>query len=630
MNQARLDHVKLSYDDGTTWVLNDISLTIEQGERICILGPNGSGKSTLAQVLCGLEAPDEGTVELAGRLAFDGTTVDADAYRNARQATGLVFQNPEDQIVTSIVADDVAFGPENLGVTHNDIIRRVDEELARVAMSAYAQANPSRLSGGQQQRVAIASALAMHPAMLVLDEPGAMLDVRGRRGIMRVLGELQKAGTTLVHITHFMDEALEADRVIVMSQGQIVLTGTPREVFAHADTLRLLGLDVPFATQVALDLGLPSCCTCDELAHEILARLGTSAFHVDSKKGVSAQGAQEVQTAQQPQEAQDSHHESQEETSCALVSHAVAFSEVDFRYGSAPTLSHISLRVQPGELIALVGQTGSGKSTIARLTCALAQPDSGTVDVMGISTDSRSHRRKLRSHVGYVMQRPERQLFAETVYEDIAYGPRNLKLSVDEVDRRVKAELAFVGLSDKAQASPFDLSGGQQRLVALAGVLAMEPELLVLDEPIAGLDPRGIRKLRHAVQALHERDVTMILITHSMEDAAALADRMIVLEHGHIALGGSPVEIFSQHERLHELGLGLPAPLSFAKQLQQHGVELPRNILTTQDLITALTPLIHPSVTTTGSPAMPATKRDAIDASTSAVSTSVRKEASPC
>ena len=194
--RARLTRARLSYDGRATWALDGVSLEVRAGERLCVLGANGSGKSTLAQLLAGLEAPDEGIVELCGRVAFDGTRVDADAYRKARHHTGLVFQNPEDQIVTSVVADDVAFGPENLGVDPADMRRRVEDELARVALASYAQADPARLSGGQQQRVAIAGALAMHPDMLVLDEPGAMLDVRGRRGIMRVLDRLQAAGAT--------------------------------------------------------------------------------------------------------------------------------------------------------------------------------------------------------------------------------------------------------------------------------------------------------------------------------------------------------------------------------------------------------------------------------------------------
>ena len=582
MSRAQLEDIRLSYDGGLTWALDGVSLRIGPGERICVLGPNGSGKSSLAQVLAGLVAPDEGTVELAGRTCFDGSP-DPDAYRHARRVTGLVFQNPEDQIVTSVVADDVAFGPENLGIERIDIARRVDEELGRVAMSAYAQADPARLSGGQQQRVAIASALAMHPDMLVLDEPGAMLDVRGRRGIMRVLNLLQEAGTTLVHVTHFMDEALAADRVIVMRAGHVALEGTPAEVFAHAGELRECGLDLPLATRVSLELGLEPCASANELALA-LAEKGASqgviapaqdAGRIPNSPTFDALGV----TAASPS---------------ADAPAALRFSNVSFSYGAAPTLDGLSFELARGELIALIGQTGSGKSTIARLACALANPQSGEVSVCGIPAADRKRRRELRGKIGFVMQRPERQLFAETVAEDIAYGPRNLGLSEEEVARRVNEQLEFLGIIDKASASPFDLSGGQQRLVALGGVLAMEPEVLVLDEPIAGLDPRGAAHLREHVSALHAHGAAVLMISHSMEDVAELANRVIVLDRGRIVLSGTPEEVFSHGEALHELGLGVPAPLELAHSLEDADVFAPGELgqpITTRALVTNITRL---------------------------------------
>lgn len=578
-SRVQLEDVRLSYDGGLSWALDGVTLRIEPGERVCVLGPNGSGKSSLAQVLAGLVAPDEGTVELAGLTCYDGVP-NPDAYRHARRVTGLVFQNPEDQIVTSVVADDVAFGPENLGIERVDIARRVDEELGRVAMSAYAQADPARLSGGQQQRVAIASALAMHPDMLVLDEPGAMLDVRGRRGIMRVLDLLQEAGTTLIHVTHFMDEALAADRVIVMRSGRVVLEGTPAEVFAHAHELRGCGLDLPLATRVSLELGLEPCSSATELA-DALAEKGANAAAGTSRAAI-------------PTSMTAAEHDAPAELASASATPALRFSNVSFSYGAAPTLDGLSFELARGELVALIGQTGSGKSTIARLACALASPQSGEVSACGISTTDRKRRRELRGKIGFVMQRPERQLFAETVAEDIAYGPRNLGLPEEEVTLRVNEQLEFLGITEKASVSPFDLSGGQQRLVALAGVLAMEPEVLVLDEPVAGLDPRGAARLREHVRALHARGVTVLMISHSMEDVAELADRVIALDQGRIALAGTPGEVFSHGEALRKLGLGVPAPLELARSLENAGVFAPGELgqpLTTSALVTSITRL---------------------------------------
>lgn len=245
---ARLEHVTLSYG-GPRPALDDVTLDVGEGEWLCVLGANGSGKSTLAGILSGLVAPDAGRVRLAGRDVFGEGGVDRQGYREARRSLGLVFQNPDDQIVTTVVADDVAFGPENLGLPAEEITRRVRRELRRVALDGLADADPTRLSGGQKQRLAIAGTLAMEPSLIVLDEPGALLDVRGRRSIMHVIERLHNAGGTIVHITHFMEEALGADRVVVLERGRVALEGTPGEVFSHGGEIRSFGLDEPFAAR---------------------------------------------------------------------------------------------------------------------------------------------------------------------------------------------------------------------------------------------------------------------------------------------------------------------------------------------------------------------------------------------
>ena len=242
------DNVRFSYD-GATDVLKGVSLTVEHGEYVAVLGHNGSGKSTLARCVNALLVPDEGSVRIMGM-----DTADLDAQIEIRRHAGMVFQNPDNQMVTSIVADDVAFGPENLGVPQPEIARRVEDALEAVAMTEFAQADPSELSGGQKQRVSVAGMLAMNPDILVLDEPNAMLDPRGRRGIRRVMRELNDAGITIMHITHFMDDALEADRILVMDDGRLVLDGTPDEVFEHGEELRAMGLEQPFAMQLACRL----------------------------------------------------------------------------------------------------------------------------------------------------------------------------------------------------------------------------------------------------------------------------------------------------------------------------------------------------------------------------------------
>lgn len=527
---VRLAHVTLRY--GNSAALDDVTLEVCRGERVCVLGANGSGKSTLASVICGLLAPDEGDVELAGHAVCTGGVPDLAAYRDARRQLGLVFQNPDDQIVTSVVADDVAFGPENLGVPRAQISVRVARELRRVAMEKYAHADPSRLSGGQRQRVCIAGALAMEPAVLVLDEPSSLLDVRGRAAIMRVMGRLAAAGATLVHVTHFMDEALAADRVVVMQHGHVALEGTPDEVFAakNAQVIEALGLEMPFEARLAVALRQAGA------AGGAIAAPGAPS---DEKPAACAHTAEPL---------------------------AILARDLGFSYGpDAQALDGVSLEVPVRATTAIVGQTGSGKSTLLRLLCGLEAADAGSLTVCGINAATKRGRRQVRRAVGYVMQHPERQLFAQTVAEDVAFGPRNQGLSAAEVEGRVAHALDLVGLADRRDASPFELSGGQQRLAAIAGVLAMEPELLVLDEPTAGLDPRGRARLRALMADLAAHGVTLLQVTHSMEDAAR-ADHVVVLDQSHVLAAGTPAEVFcpANEPQLTAVGLGLPRPLAYA------------------------------------------------------------------
>lgn len=561
---VRLSRVSLFYEGGVT-ALDDVSLELARGERLCVLGANGSGKSTLASVICGLLAPDEGEVELVGERVCASGGPDLEAYRRARRSLGLVFQNPDDQIVTSVVEDDVAFGPENLGVPREEIAARVTRELHRVAMDDYAQADPSRLSGGQRQRVCIAGALAMEPAVLVLDEPGSLLDVRGRSAILRVMGRLAAAGTTLVHVTHFMEEALEADRVIVMDHGRVALAGTPDEVFAQGEKLGALGLEVPFAARLSQRLGLPW--TCDETT--LVCELGTVPNSQKSFMSSRPRIKNVCELGTVP---------------IVQVEHAF------FSYGrGAYALDDVSFEIFPGTSTAIIGQTGSGKSTLLRLLCGLETPDEGRVLVGGNDTATRRGRRDARGLVGYVMQHPERQLFAETVEKDVAFGPRNLGLPEGEVTRRVTEALELVGLASRRDVSPFKLSGGQRRLCALAGILAMEPRMLVLDEPTAGLDPRGRAMLRRVLARLRERGVTLVQVTHSMEDAAR-ADRVLALDQARLVADGAPAEVFSpkNERRLTEGGLGIPRALRVARELERRGWPPLGEPLTTDELVTTL------------------------------------------
>ena len=517
---ARLEHVRFSYDNGVTWVLDGIDLTIRSGERLCLVGPNGSGKSTLARLIAGLAAPDGGDMTLLGHHVFDGETASANPseYRNARHGIGTVFQNPEDQIVTTIVEDDVAFGPENLGVARDDIGGRIDESLQSVDMAGFRHADPTRMSGGQQQRIAIAGMLAMNPRMLVLDEPTAMLDPDARIEVMRILDMLQRRGTTIVLVTHHHDETMHADRVLRIDGGLLTQVEADRDAIAAKQVIARSHAD---ATDAA-----------------------GSTESAAEEPGGSTAAASPAQPAKsgQPVKPASTKSDASPIPPAGSASDAIAVSGLSYRYddGDAPVFENLSLRVAEGEIVALMGSNGAGKTTLARLLCALDRPSAGSITVAGLPVASSKHgkrpraltrkeRAALRRNVGYVMQHPERQLFADTVAEDVAYGPRNQHLSELEVATRVEEALRMLHIEHLADRSPFNLSGGQQRLVAIAGVIACRPRVLIMDEPTASLDESAVSRIHALLGSLKSQGVAVLIITHSIDEAEHCADRIITM-----------------------------------------------------------------------------------------------------
>ena len=567
--------------------LDHVSFSIPAGKRTCIVGANGSGKSTVASILSGLTAPDEGTVTFLGTTVVNDGQVDFEAYKTIRPQLGLVFQNPEDQIICSVVADDIAFGLENLQVPSDQITPLVEQQIELGTLTEFASENPQMLSGGQQQRVAISGALVMQPQILILDEPSAALDVVHRNNVMGLVEKLRAAGKTIVHVTHFMDEVVSADHVIALDDGRVAFEGTPEALFEQHELVECLHLEEPFAYQVAHALNNRGVVVCKSpSAERVLGELtGLLATAVQGARRADTAGSCDDTTAGYGDATTASCGDA---TGDASEAAAVSVRDVTFSY-QKPVLKNISVDVQKGSHVAVIGSTGSGKSTLARLICALDTPDSGSLCVAGLDTRQKQNRRKLHGIVGYVMQRPERQLFAQTVAEDVAFGPSNLSLSACDITIAVNDALKLVGLSHKADASPFELSGGQQRLCALAGVIAMHPKVLVLDEPTSGLDPYYCSELRKIIDTVLEDGCTVIELTHSMEDAAE-ADQIIMLHEGDLVFSGSPYQTFTHFSKaeFQELGLGIPHALAWAQYLSHAtGINLGEP-LTLSELVDAL------------------------------------------
>ena len=561
--------------------LDHVSFSIPAGKRTCIVGSNGSGKSTVASILSGLTAPDEGTVTFLGTTVVNDGQVDFEAYKTIRPQLGLVFQNPEDQIICSVVADDIAFGLENLQVPSDQITPLVEQQIELGTLTEFSSENPQMLSGGQQQRVAISGALVMKPQILILDEPSAALDVVHRNNVMGLVEKLRAAGKTIVHVTHFMDEVVSADHVIALDDGRVAFEGTPEALFEQHELVECLHLEEPFAYQVAHALNDRGVVVCKSpSAERVLSELtGLLATAAQGARSAGTAGSCDAMVAGRGFAAT---------ADSVFESAAVSVRDVTFSY-QKPVLKNISVDVQKGSHVAVIGSTGSGKSTLARLICALDTPDTGSLYVTGLDTRQKQNRRKLHGIVGYVMQRPERQLFAQTVAEDVAFGPTNLGLSECDVTSAVNAALELVGLSHKADVSPFELSGGQQRLCALAGIIAMHPKVLVLDEPTSGLDPYYCSELRKIINAVLEDGCTVIELTHSMEDAAE-TDQIVVLHEGDLVFSGTPYQTFTHftEAEFQELGLGIPHALAWAQRLSRTtGINLGEP-LTLSELVDAL------------------------------------------
>lgn len=583
--------VSFSYD-GAAPALDGVNLNIEDGEFFCILGGNGSGKSTFAKHLNALLQPDAGTVRINGMDASDPELV-----YDIRSTAGMVFQNPDDQLVATLVEDDVAFGPENLGVESAQIAQRVREALKGVGLVGFERHETHALSGGQKQRVALAGVLAMEPCVLILDEASSMLDPRGRKGLMKACRALHDRGMTIVMITHFMEEAAEADRVAVFRAGRVAMLGTPEEILTRADELEQLNLDMPASCSLGMALsarGVPVCAQVREadMVAEI-ARLYVEHGGADVADAAQASRANAVNVARVAAE----RCASEPVIELSHVSYSYSLSARERRrwhkraadsaqeqrqakWGNNPrnpwALRDVSLTVHRGEFLGLAGHTGSGKSTLVQHLNGLIRPQEGTVHALGLDLSQKKDAAAVKAKVGVVFQYPERQLFAETVAQDVAFGPHNLGLSQDEATRRVESSLARVGLDLAAigDKSPFDLSGGQQRRVAFAGVLAMEPEVLVLDEPMAGLDPAARKDFLQLIGRLHRDGLTVVMVSHSMDDLAQCCDRVVVMNEGAVFAEGSPAQVFARADELKSIGLGVPAVQRMALALAGAGVPL--------------------------------------------------------
>lgn len=528
---------------GENWAVKDVDFLADKGEMIAILGRNGSGKSTFARHLNGLLAPHEGTVIIGGR---DLTKVSG--LTAIRRQVGMVFQNPDNQIVGNTLAEDIGFGLENLGIESHDIWDKIDEMLELTGLAAYKYSNTSRISGGQKQRLAIASAMAMSPECIVLDEATSMLDPQGAKDMLNLVLKLNREKKiTVIMVTHKISEALMTDRVYILDNSRIVAHGVPGDVLSDVERLKTYGLEIPVRMKNEAGIPIDICSEYKKKQLQICQKVGPAADHVI-----------------------DHGNTLKDLKKCIVELQKVSYSYVNGNE-TFKALSNIDLKIYEGQVLAVIGQTGSGKSTLLQMINKLIVPQSGKVYLYETDVQSVRNIKEIRRRIGYVFQFPESQLFESTVLKDVMYGPINFGMSKSEAEQSARNALKLVGVPEKYEDySPFELSGGLKKRVAIAGILAYEPDILILDEPACGLDGESKEQLWNLIRKLNrEKNVTIILVSHDMEDVYEMSERVLLMDHGKVVYDGETEGFFDDRELLERYGIEIPDGVKMRQNLKK-------------------------------------------------------------
>jgi energy-coupling factor transport system ATP-binding protein len=540
---------------GEKWAVKDMDFTAHKGEIIAIIGKNGSGKSTFAKHLNGLLYPDEGSVFI-GKVQDNSSCLDTrneSDLLDIRQQIGMVFQNPDNQMVGNTIAEDIGFGLENIGCETEKIWKRIHETLELTGMSGFVDRNTAHLSGGQKQRLAIASILAMKPTCIVMDEATSMIDPEGSKKILDTIFELNKQfGIAVIMITHRIEEVKNSDYIYVMENSRVKFEGKPEEVFVRVSELEQAGLESLLTCKLWDKLGLNNVSYKDFVELEKTAELIKDKFrgNLSGEKKPKYSGLNEKKDAD-----------------------IISVNNVSYKYKDGKNdiyaVKDISFNINRGEMVAVAGHTGSGKSTLLHMINGLLRPMEGSFVVNGYDVVKTKNLKGLRKTIGFVFQYPEYQLFETTVIKDVMYGAVNFGMNKKDALQAAKNAMNMVGIGEEYyEYSPFELSGGQKKRVALAGILAYEPEILILDEPVAGLDAETKKSLFSLLRRLNrEKGVTVIFVSHDMKDVYEIADRILVLKSGSIVYDGDVMRLLEDEDRAAECGLVVPEVPRFKKML---------------------------------------------------------------
>ncbi|MEN6314124.1 MAG: energy-coupling factor transporter ATPase [Clostridiaceae bacterium] len=575
---ANIQNVTWKYGTEEPSVLKNISMEIEPKDFIGIMGPTGAGKSSLAFVFRGL-IPDffeEG--EFEGKVTISGIQVSKSSPQLFADVVGSVFQDASSQILGTTVFDDIAFGPCNLGLPKDEVIERVNTYLKKLKLTEKSKRKPDSLSGGEMQRLVSAGALCMEPKVLVMDEPAAELDPKGRKDLCEILDSLRQGKDITVVLIEQDPELIVqySSKIALMSKGEIVAWGTPHEVFRDVELCGKIGIAPPEMVKLAYilkkqwNIELPDFpLTTNEMFESLLSVLKAPA--ANSTRILDIPKAYNYQTFEKDDEE-------------ALLE----FSNITHTYqtpeGPFNALDDISLNIYRGDYITLIGTNGAGKTTLTKHINNILTPDKGTVKLKGKDIRNRETADFL-TEIGYCFQNPDHQIFSKTVEEEVAYGLINLGLPQEEIDKKVDDILNLMDLQEVKDDNPFILGKGERQKIAIASIVVLEPEFLVIDEPTTGLDWVESQKILEFIEALHKRGMTILAVTHDMRIVREYSSRVVAMNKGKIVYDGDAAGLLDYQEVFETANISLPPVLELYHMLKSRFSEIGgQNVKTIEDM----------------------------------------------
>lgn len=573
MSVITVENLRYRYPHAKELALDGLDFSVEKGEFIGIIGENGAGKSTLSQAIMGL-VPQFYKGAYGGKVMVDGMEAGKTPVAQLCGHVGLVFQNPFNQLsgAKDNVYEEVAFGMQNLGVPAEEMKNRVEEALKLLDIWQYRDRNPFDLSGGQMQRVAIASVLVMRPDVMILDEPTSQLDPEGSDEVFKAVETLTGSGITILMIEQKIEKlAAYCDRILLLHKGKQIAFDTPQKVFSMSD-LNDYGIQAPAFTRICKAEGVTLAdgtypVTVEEAAGVLREKRPEASACADGGERAQRAAGAELAQAGGPTESAGSSDEQ------------FCIENLDFSYlADVPVLKNLNMKLDKRPT-AIIGQNGAGKTTLVKLLKGLLKPVSGSICFHGEDISGKTVA-MLAGNVGYVFQNPDDQIFKYNVMDEILFGPLNIGMDAERAKKEAERALELTGLTGKEKENPYDLELYERKMTAIASVLAMDTDVLILDEPTIAQDWKGRQIIGGIIRSLSERGKLVIAILHDMDFVAENFERVIIMAHGQVLADGTAKEVFAQEEALKKARLQKPYVMQLCEAL---GYE--KSYLTVEELL---------------------------------------------